>query len=98
MNINDIINARTLTPGSECEVIDKVEVITNPSARYDAEGGGGILNIVLKKGKNQGFNGTFIATGGIPDNNGLSGNVNYKTEKVSLFTTQVTVLEVILET
>lgn len=70
------------------DAIDKVEVITNPSARYDAEGGGGILNIVLKKGKNQGFNGTFIATGGIPENNGLSANVNYKTKNVSLFTTQ----------
>lgn len=70
------------------DAIDKVEVITNPSARYDAEGGGGILNIVLKKGKNQGLNGTFIATGGIPDNNGLSGTMNYKTKKVSLFTTQ----------
>ncbi|MEY4011721.1 MAG: hypothetical protein RIT22_845 [Bacteroidota bacterium] len=70
------------------DAIDKVEVITNPSARYDAEGGGGILNIVLKKGKNQGLNGTFIGTGGIPDNNGLSGNVNYKTKNVSLFTTQ----------
>ncbi|HCF04073.1 outer membrane beta-barrel family protein [Flavobacterium sp.] len=84
-NAINIIEALRIIPA---DAIDKVEVITNPSARYDAEGGGGILNIVLKKGKNLGFNGTFIATGGIPDNNGLSGNVNYKTKKVSLFTTQ----------
>ena len=84
-NAINIVEALRIIPA---DAIDKVEVITNPSARYDAEGGGGILNIVLKKGKNQGFNGTFIATGGIPDNNGLSGTVNYKTEKVSLFTTQ----------
>jgi len=68
------------------DAIDKVEVITNPSARYDAEGGAGILNIILKKGKNQGFNGTFIASGGIPETYGLSANLNYKTEKLNFFT------------
>ncbi|RXM48386.1 outer membrane beta-barrel family protein [Flavobacterium sp. YO12] len=69
------------------DAIDKVEVITNPSARYDAEGGSGIINIVLKKGKNQGFNGTFIASTGIPEAYGLTGNLNYKTEKLNYFTT-----------
>ncbi len=69
------------------DAIDKVEVITNPSARYDAEGGSGIINIILKKGKNQGFNGTVIASGGIPETYGLSGNLNYKTEKLNYFTT-----------
>ena len=69
------------------DAIDKVEVITNPSARYDAEGGSGLINIVLKKGKNQGFNGTFIASGGIPETYGFSANVNYKTEKLNYFTT-----------
>lgn len=69
------------------DAIDKVEVITNPSARYDAEGGSGIINIVLKKGKNQGFNGTLIASTGLPETYGLSANVNYKTEKFNYFTT-----------
>ncbi|MRX68781.1 Outer membrane receptor for ferrienterochelin and colicins [Flavobacterium resistens] len=69
------------------DAIDKVEVITNPSARYDAEGGSGLINIILKKGKNQGFNGTFIASTGIPETYGLSGNLNYKTEKLNYFTT-----------
>jgi outer membrane receptor for ferrienterochelin and colicins len=68
------------------DAIDKVEVITNPSARYDAEGGAGILNIILKKGKNQGFNGVFIASTGIPETYGLSANLNYKTEKLNYFT------------
>ena len=69
------------------DAIDKVEVITNPSARYDAEGGSGIINIILKKGKNQGLNGTFIASTGIPETYGLSANLNYKTEKLNYFTT-----------
>ncbi len=68
------------------DAIDKVEVITNPSARYDAEGGAGILNIVLKKGKNLGFNGSFIASTGVPETYGLSANLNYKTEKLNFFT------------
>lgn len=70
------------------DAVDKVEVITNPSARYDAEGGAGILNIILKKGKNQGINGTVTATTGDPANHGFTGTINYKTEQFNLFTTQ----------
>lgn len=70
------------------DAIDKVEVITNPSARYDAEGGGGILNIILKKGKTNGLNGTFIANTGFPDNHGISANLNWKTKDVNIFTNQ----------
>jgi outer membrane receptor for ferrienterochelin and colicins len=69
------------------DAIDKVEVITNPSARYDAEGGSGLINIILKKGKNQGLNGTFIASTGLPETYGVSANLNYKTEKLNYFTT-----------
>lgn len=70
------------------DALDKVEVITNPSARYDAEGGGGIINIVLRKGKNLGLNGTVIANAGDPETYGLTGNVNYKAKEFNLFTTQ----------
>lgn len=80
----NIAEALKLLPA---DAIDKVEVITNPSARYDAEGGGGIINIVLKKGKNQGINGVIIVNTGIPDNHGISANFNYKTEKINFFTT-----------
>jgi hypothetical protein len=81
----NIAEALKLIPA---ETIDKVEVITNPSARYDAQGGGGIINIVLKKGKNLGINGTVTAITGNPDNFGLNGTVNFRTKKVNLFTTQ----------
>ncbi len=84
-NAINIAEALKLIPA---DAIDKVEVITNPSARYDAEGSGGLLNIILKKGKNNGLNGTFIATTGYPDNHGLSGTLNFKAEEFNLFTTQ----------
>ena len=84
-NAINIAEALRLIPA---DAIDKVEVITNPSARYDAEGGGGLLNIILKKGKNQGLNGTFIASTGYPETYGLSGNLNYKSKNFNLFTTQ----------
>jgi outer membrane receptor for ferrienterochelin and colicins len=84
-NAISVTDALRLIPA---DAIEKVEVITNPSARYDAEGGGGILNIILKKGKNQGFNGTLIANTGYPDNHGLSGTLNYKAKEFNLFTTQ----------
>jgi outer membrane receptor protein involved in Fe transport len=83
-NAINISEALRLIPA---DAIDKVEVITNPSARYDAEGGGGILNIILKKGKNQGINGTILASVGTPENSGLSGNFNVKSELANFFTT-----------
>ena len=67
--------------GKAADAIEKVEVITNPSARYDAEGGAGIINIVLKKGKNNGINGTFIATVGNPRNYNATGTINFKRTK-----------------
>lgn len=84
-NAISVTDALRLIPA---DAIDKVEVITNPSARYDAEGGGGILNIILKKGKNNGLNGTLIANTGYPENHGLSGTLNFKAKEFNLFTTQ----------
>lgn len=66
--------------------IEKVEVITNPSARYDAQGGAGIINIVLKKNNLNGFNGSIQAGAGNPTNYTSNLNLSYKTEKFNLFT------------
>jgi len=66
--------------------INKVEIISQ-SAKYDAEGGGGILNIILKKRSIEGYNGTVEAHLGIPDNDGVSTFVNYKTDKVNMYST-----------
>lgn len=69
----------------QASMIERVEVITNPSARYDAEGEAGIINIVLKKNTQAGLNGTFEVNTGIPHNHGASAGVNYRTGKVNLF-------------
>jgi len=67
------------------ESIDKVEVITSPSARYEAEGSAGIINIILVKNKFGGFNGSLSSNIAYPKSFGVSGNLNYRTKKYNLF-------------
>ena len=69
------------------EAIERVEVITSPSARYDAEGSAGILNIILRRSKLQGLNGAITVNGGYPLQAGVSGNINYRTGDVNIFNT-----------
>jgi hypothetical protein len=69
------------------DAIEKVEVITSPSARYDAEGTAGILNIVLKKEKTLGINGSINTTIGDPFNARVTSNFNIRTEKFNIFNT-----------
>jgi outer membrane receptor for ferrienterochelin and colicins len=84
---SNAINVSDALKTISADALDKVEVVTNPSARYDAEGGAGIINIILKKGKNQGINGTVMATVGDPRNYGLITSLNYKSEQFNLFST-----------
>ncbi|MBE9490211.1 MAG: outer membrane beta-barrel protein, partial [Bacteroidetes bacterium] len=69
------------------EAIEKVEVITSPSARYDAEGTAGIINIILRRSKLQGLNGAITANLGHPTSAGISGNINYRTGDFNFFNT-----------
>lgn len=69
------------------ESIDRVEVITSPSARYDAEGTAGILNIILKKEKTLGINGSISTSISDPLSTNISGNINLRTEKFNIFNT-----------
>ena len=78
----NIADALKLLPA---ESVEKVEVITNPSARYDAEGGGGIINIVLRKGKANGVNGSVMVNAGDPETYGASVNLNKKSDDYNLF-------------
>jgi outer membrane receptor protein involved in Fe transport len=66
------------------DLIESIEIITNPSSRYDAEGEVGILNIVMKKNIRYGLNGSFTGTLGYPSNFGGSFNMNYRRKKVNL--------------
>ncbi|MEX0813296.1 MAG: TonB-dependent receptor [Chitinophagales bacterium] len=67
------------------DMIERVEVVTNPSSRYEAEGDVGIINIILKKNKKQGINGAVTATTGFPHNHSLGVNLNYRKGKFNLF-------------
>lgn len=66
-------------------MIERIEVITNPSARYEAEGMSGIINIILEKDQKQGFNGSFEVIMGQPANYGMAANVNYRHKKINFF-------------
>src|SRR5690606_24121508 len=63
------------------DAIESVELITNPSAKYDAEGMSGIINIVLKKNKKAGFNGMVMAGVGTNDKYNAGGNINARQGK-----------------
>lgn len=67
------------------DMIERVEIVTNPSSRYDAEGDVGIINIILKKDKKKGVNGSVNATVGYPHNYSLGANINYRQGKFNLF-------------
>tara|TARA_A100001388_G_scaffold276584_1_gene264710 strand:- start:177 stop:2558 length:2382 start_codon:yes stop_codon:yes gene_type:complete len=68
------------------DMIEKIEVITNPSAKYEAEGSSGIINIVLKKDQRKGLNGSMSINTGWPHNHSTGISINNRTEKFNLFT------------
>jgi len=65
--------------------IQSIEVITNPSARYDAEGQSGIINIILKKNIRRGLNGMVTASGGSYNNYNGGLSLNYRDENFNYY-------------
>lgn len=65
--------------------IERIEVITNPSSRFDADGAGGIINIILKKERAAGFNGNVQVNVGTRDKYNASVNLNARFNKLNLF-------------
>ena len=92
-NVQVMINGRrsALTQSQALEqisadAIESIEVITNPSAKFDASGSSGIINIILKKNRKSGMNGQVRLVAGIPDDYRAYGNINYKANKFNFFT------------
>ncbi len=73
--------------GMQASEINNIEIITNPSARYDASGNAGIINIKLKKNKALGTNGNagFEYIQGITPKIGFNGRINHRQEKYNAF-------------
>lgn len=69
----------------QANMIERVEIITNPSAKFEAEGMAGIINIILRKDRSKGFNGSFELSGGSPTQYGAGANVNYRQDKFNFF-------------
>jgi outer membrane receptor protein involved in Fe transport len=64
--------------------IERIEVITNPSAKYKPDGVGGIINIVLKKNTTRGMNGILMASAGNQGRYNANLSLNYNTGKMNL--------------
>jgi len=65
--------------------IDQIEIITNPSAKYDPDGVGGIINVITKQKKSNGFNGIFNATAATQNSYNTDILLNYKIGKFNFF-------------
>jgi outer membrane receptor protein involved in Fe transport len=80
------LNGITALADLPAESIERVEVITAPSARYQAEGSSGIVNIILAKNTLKGLNGVFNVSAGKFDSYGANASLNYKVGKFNFFT------------
>jgi outer membrane receptor protein involved in Fe transport len=80
---NDLTDILQSIPASS---IQTIEVITNPSSKYDAEGESGIINIVLKDNVQRGFTGSASATAGTHNSYNATLNLAYQNKKVNVYT------------
>jgi outer membrane receptor protein involved in Fe transport len=79
------VDAQTLLKTLPANAIENIEIITNPSAKYDPDGTTGIVNIIMKKEKITGFNGMINLAGSTMGGYGVTANLNYRTERVNYF-------------
>ncbi|NND06467.1 MAG: TonB-dependent receptor [Saprospiraceae bacterium] len=81
VGVGDTDGLKSLPSG----MIEKVEVVTNASARYEASGTSGIINIILKKDQQKGVNGSVDISAGLPENYGAGINMNVRRKDVNFF-------------
>lgn len=83
------IPASSLLRSMPASNIEKIEIITNPSAKYDPEGMTGILNVILKKNEQKGINGSVSASVGYGDylKTNASLSLNYRTKIMNIYGT-----------
>ena len=81
MNLNSAVALQQIPASS----VEKIEIITNPSAKYKPDGTSGIINIVMKKNKGLGFNGNLVANAGNDNRYNFNALANYNTGKINIF-------------
>lgn len=82
LGIDDGANALQAIPADQ---IEKIEVITNPSSKFDASGTAGILNIILKKTAKTGFNGSIVGSLGLLPRTSLNTNLSWRKGNLTWF-------------
>ena len=80
-------NLQTILNQIPANTIEKIEVITNPSSKYDAEGANGIINIILKRNKKGGITGNINIQAGTRDKYNLSTGLSYNKGKFGISAT-----------
>ncbi len=78
-------NGRSLLEGIPAGSIDRIEIVTNPSAKYDPDGTSGIINIVLKKNIKRGLNGNITASAGTGDAYNTSVGLSMRNTKFNVY-------------
>lgn len=79
------LNSAAILQQMPANSIEKIEIITNPSAKYKPDGTSGIINIILKKDKDLGFNGNFTVNIGNDDRQNFNVMANYNPGKLNIY-------------